>query len=1538
MKKLLFTFFTLLYFTGISQTIVFHENFELPSLADSVTMDSVGFAVNQWAISNTLATQGLRSDSCTVSQNDISILTTDAFSTIGYSNVILKFSQICKIDFYNAAEIYVSGNNGVNWTKLIGANYLGNGIFAAIGNKFTSTSYGIDWHASNNNAIPVNSWWKYEQFDISSIVGNCSQVKIKFQLSDALNVGSLGNYGWLLDDIKVIGVFSELIPPVISLNQPIIIDTAYYKGPFDIYATITDASGIDTAMLVYTYNNGLPDTVGMLNTTGNIFYGRIDTLTGPFNLLDTFCYYVYATDGSAAHNQSLEPFFGCNQFVIYTSPPPTGCITPITTFPFFETFETFPIGGTSCTSVCGTANGWVNETSDDADWGARLGTTASSNTGPIGDHTNGADKYMYTEASSCYSKTAILTTPCLDLTVMSAPTLEFYYHMYGQTMGSVHIDIWYGGQWLLDIWTISGQQQNNSSALWTKAIVNLNPYKNVAKIRFRGITGSYFESDMAIDDVKIFEPIVNDAGVLSIDKPVSPVVKFNQAIKVTFKNFGLVNLTKVKVGWSVNGVTQPVFNWSGILIPGAVADSVQIGTFNFQGGASVIKAWTYNPNDAVDGWNINDTAMSSIISCVGNMHGTYNIGGSNPDFSTFNDALFALNYCGIDSHVVFNVYPGIYYEHLEITPIPGASASNTITFNGYGNDSTAVVLCYNTNPTNPFVVKFDSADYITFRCLTIKSNPTQEGSVLYFTGGSCYNTIENNVIEWGYASIYNTYCIRSNRDIDSYNVFKNNHFKNGYIAIEMKGYSPTLMEKGNIFENNIIEGFDIGGLYLMWQDSVIISGNKIENNGATSSSVSVSACYINQCDHIAVIKNKINLNGTSAFIGLHLVKVKGSSTNRSLIANNFISISGTSTKKWKGITLELSHYIDIYYNSFNLTGASSINSSAFYQASGNTKNILNNIFVNTSGGYAAYYDNPGVLSTVDYNNYYTTGTNFVYWSGNKTTLLELQSASGKNLHSINTNPPFLTFTDLHLTSIVLSGLAIPLIAVTDDIDGDTRSFSPTIGADELPLFSFDAGITEIISPYSPIYENFQQSVIVRIFNYSNDTLTNIPVKYSVNSAPAISETYLGQLLPGNFVDYTFNTLLTVPLGNFNICAYTALNQDGCNNNDTMCISLWGEHICTPFYFDDFDGNGPNDFINSNPTRWELGIPLASIINSPHSQPNVWATYLNGYYSPNMDDDLYTPYFNFSNASGLTMRFFHWYETESGFDNCVIQYTENGGITWQNLGCVGDTNGVNWYNAKVNGISFWTGLNNGWTYSSYKLSQFDNSMLPIQFKFKFSSNSTFSYFYGWAIDDFEITAKKIDIDAGVDEIIYPDTASVGGSTVVVKVAVKNFGKDTLYSIPLSYRQVFGIPVNETWTGILLPDDTVHHSFSVSYIANASFKLYSWTSLPGDIYKFNDTTIVLCQIVGMDEMKKEFYLKQNKPNPTNEKTIIDFTLPNSGKINFVIVDVFGRKIYSESKYYPIGDNQIEINVSNYSAGVYYYSIEFENRRLVRKMVIY
>src|SRR3954464_14613523 len=69
----------------------------------------------------------------------------------------------------------------------------------------------------------------------------------------------------------------------------------------------------------------------------------------------------------------------------------------------------------------------------------------------------------------------------------------------------------------------------------------------------------------------------------------------------------------------------------------------------------------------------------------------YTIDRTAPDgtprtFASFNDAYnFIKN--GIDSAVVFNVAPntGPYNEQLIMAPVPGASALNTISFNGNGN-------------------------------------------------------------------------------------------------------------------------------------------------------------------------------------------------------------------------------------------------------------------------------------------------------------------------------------------------------------------------------------------------------------------------------------------------------------------------------------------------------------------------------------------------------------------------------------------------------------------------------------------------------------------------------------------------------------------------------------------------------------------------------------------------------------------------------------------------------------------------------------
>ncbi|MGL4596382.1 MAG: hypothetical protein ACRCYO_02575, partial [Bacteroidia bacterium] len=262
MKKFLLTLgviFTSLH--SYAQTIVFHENFEI---ADSV----IATGNPTWTANLTLQVSGLQSYRNPVAASDTSWLTTSAFSTTGNSFVILNFSQICKIEFFDAAVIEVSNDNGVTWNRLTGAQYLGTAPFLAQGNKFSAASY-IDWLPGNNAATPNNTWWKQEAFDVSIFLGNAAQCKVRFKLYDVNTNGANNNYGWVLDDVNVVAATSELNPPVITYIAPLYLGTIFSLGPFSITADITDQSGIATADVFYTVNNGPQQQVAMSNSSGN---------------------------------------------------------------------------------------------------------------------------------------------------------------------------------------------------------------------------------------------------------------------------------------------------------------------------------------------------------------------------------------------------------------------------------------------------------------------------------------------------------------------------------------------------------------------------------------------------------------------------------------------------------------------------------------------------------------------------------------------------------------------------------------------------------------------------------------------------------------------------------------------------------------------------------------------------------------------------------------------------------------------------------------------------------------------------------------------------------------------------------------------------------------------------------------------------------------------------------------------------------------------------------------------------------------------
>ncbi|WP_417858560.1 LamG-like jellyroll fold domain-containing protein, partial [Xanthomarina gelatinilytica] len=194
------------------------------------------------------------------------------------------------------------------------------------------------------------------------------------------------------------------------------------------------------------------------------------------------------------------------------------CSSMINTFPYNEGFE----GGNT--------GAWVQDTSDDRNWTNRTGGTPSNNTGPSG--ANGGSRYLYTEATSNFNRTFNLISPCFDITSATSAQFSFYYHMYGGDMGSLYVDLSTNGGLSYDylLWSQTGQVQTSNGQSWNRVDIDLAAYVGeIITIRYRGVTGGEYRSDMAIDDISLNisttpQPEINITGLTNtiIDGDTTP--------------------------------------------------------------------------------------------------------------------------------------------------------------------------------------------------------------------------------------------------------------------------------------------------------------------------------------------------------------------------------------------------------------------------------------------------------------------------------------------------------------------------------------------------------------------------------------------------------------------------------------------------------------------------------------------------------------------------------------------------------------------------------------------------------------------------------------------------------------------------------------------------------------------------------------------------------------------------------------------------------------------------------------------------------
>lgn len=366
----------------------------------------------------------------------------------------------------------------VSWTAVSGADQyqiylLGNKFMDSVG-RTTGTSF----------QIPITNPTDDQWFSVSAIKNN-TQGNVGRRANAVYYAGGLLNCVLPTDA----GVTAFLSPNNLNCSS----------GSTTIKVVVKNLgnSPISNVPVKYQINGGTIQSGTVTATINSLFVNNYSFAT-PYNFTTPGTYTVKAwtelTGDLYALNDTFELQYN---------------YAPVSSIPFTENFNSF----TNCSTdsdcediVCGLRNGFnniENRVKDDIDWRTNSGTTPSNGTGPSGDHTSGFAKYLYIEASgSCYNKTAVLMSPCIDLgTTIATPFATFWYHMYGgTTLDSLTVDVYDGTNWHNGAFRIKGNQGNS----WKKGLIDLTPYSgNIIKLRFNGTTGNNWNTDIALDDINI---------------------------------------------------------------------------------------------------------------------------------------------------------------------------------------------------------------------------------------------------------------------------------------------------------------------------------------------------------------------------------------------------------------------------------------------------------------------------------------------------------------------------------------------------------------------------------------------------------------------------------------------------------------------------------------------------------------------------------------------------------------------------------------------------------------------------------------------------------------------------------------------------------------------------------------------------------------------------------------------------------------------------------------------------------------------------
>jgi hypothetical protein len=428
------------------------------------------------------------------------------------------------------------------------------------------------------------------------------------------------------------------------------------------------------------------------------------------------------------------------------------------------------------------------------------------------------------------------------------------------------------------------------------------------------------------------------------------------------------------------------------------------------------------------------------------MSGTYTINPSGGNYTTFAAAVSALSTNGVSGAVTFNVAATTFTEAVTIPSITGASATNTITFQGAGRGKSII-------QNSSSVVYFSSCKFVTFNGFSITNTGSTYAVYAYF---SVNCSVVNCDIKASNACC--VYCV-----YDYYNLnysMVNNHISGGYYCIYIYSSPNSTSYAKGVYKNNTIVNFGYYGMLNYYTNNNQYIGNTIDStangygygfycyyeSGATYSSNKVIAPNL----YYPMI----------CYYGNYY-----SSVNTFKIINNFFSNYQYYTYFYNYYSSNMliahntfygnANYYALYMYNYYCGSNINIISNIFYGGGGNPTAYIylygttlpapfgmvdGNCFINPSGGAPVYFGSTSYATLAAYQAAVSAYTYTSPYDGKKRAFEGYASTTTP----VWINPP----RDLHVNQTKVAPTGV-YAGVDVDIDGDARcKLFPTAGADE----------------------------------------------------------------------------------------------------------------------------------------------------------------------------------------------------------------------------------------------------------------------------------------------------------------------------------------------------------------------------------------------------------------------------------------------------------------------------------------------------------